>query len=44
MRRRGHALVSVLTPLSLWCLSGVLASAADPEIDGLLTGSVGKDW
>jgi len=44
MRRRGHALVSVLAALSLWCLSGVLASAADPEIDRLLTGPVAKDW
>ena len=44
MRRRGHALVSVFAGLSLWCLSGVLASAADPEIDRLLTSPVGKDW
>ena len=44
MRRRGYGLVSVLAALSLWSLSGVLASAADPEIDRLLTSPVGKDW
>ena len=44
MRRRDHALVSVLTALSLWWLGGVSASAADPDIDRLLTNPVGKDW
>jgi quinohemoprotein ethanol dehydrogenase len=44
MRRRSHALVLVLMALSLWCLGGVSASAADPEIDKLLTSPVGKDW
>src|SRR4029077_2508251 len=29
---------------ALLCLSGAPARAADPEIDGLLRGPVGKDW
>ena len=44
MRYRGRATVWVLAALSLFSLGGMSASAADPEIDKLLTSPVGKDW
>lgn len=44
MRRLGQQVIAVLTTLSFVFLMAHPALAADPEIDRLVRGPVGKDW
>ena len=44
MRRHGQRALAVATTLSLLLLLIQPARAADPEIDRLIRGPVGKDW
>ena len=44
MRHPGQRAIAVLTTLSFLLLTVLPARAADPEIDRLVRGPVGKDW